>query len=449
MLDFMENEISTETLIKYRNREYKVQFLKDYKLNTTPIVASYLNRTISYRSFVSKMKVYNEELREGFIKEFGLDIRPRFSNFFAVAIMFRPDVDVFKNLEKALDTVRTTDLYKVINESKRFFNWLDNNMLEIDMEEPKVLNLPKTFYFPLYLSIDMDYLKITPDEFTAIILHELGHIFTKLEFYNRTTFYTIRLMDALLENNMDKVYKTLGITANEDLANGAKTDIVRLITKFFKETKPWNLAAVEDAGKHDVEYEADAFVTRFGYGDKLVTALNKLMAADKGSIFLDFFLIFVLRVMFVSFIASVIFFSSPNTALAARITTIVVVLLTIDNIVRYLIENIKSRMGSTGSHGSLEDRIRTLKKELIRILRVQNKTLTTEEKKNIIESLNTIDKELEKVKKSSYSKIVMVLVDHTRGPNMNIEERLTVVINKLINNEFYINKTKLELLNSK
>lgn len=142
-----------------------------------------------------------------------------------------------------------------------------------------------TFYFPIKLMLNEKY---TAEEVAAITLHELGHAFTFLEFYNRvsSTNQILRDLQAGLDGSQNQEQKTYVI---RQYAKKTKTDMsefrdietkgneqifVILLTKHFQDiTKPGNSSSYDTVM---FEYLADEFASRHGAGRHIVTGLDKL-----------------------------------------------------------------------------------------------------------------------------------------------------------------------------
>lgn len=139
-----------------------------------------------------------------------------------------------------------------------------------------------------YLIVDFFFLKkhdITPEEASAIVLHEIGHAFTGLETHHRMSTSNSTVMDIIEDINggrKDKAfYRFKRYFDKNDLDNSSLgnddeiTDFYgKLANKYIEElnTQMGNY-------KYDqtnFENLADSFATRFGMGKPLVSGLHKL-----------------------------------------------------------------------------------------------------------------------------------------------------------------------------
>lgn len=130
-------------------------------------------------------------------------------------------------------------------------------------------------------------LDMGPSELTAILLHEIGHLFSNYEFSTRlesTNQVLAELSKQLKGEEFDKadyVYKNflnlIGDTEDKDLITSGKTRVVigmLVFRKYFNYViSQWPLSKYDETSS---EQTADAFSTRFGYGRQLVNALDKI-----------------------------------------------------------------------------------------------------------------------------------------------------------------------------
>lgn len=140
-----------------------------------------------------------------------------------------------------------------------------------------------------------NFVKLTPGELTAVLLHELGHQFTFYEYLSREVT-TNQVLAGLAEtvNRRDPRRVALDIKLASDVLAVDKKHLEQVAQA---ETGEAVAAVVLDALKysHDdifssgfynetsAEQLADQFATRLGYGRELVTALDKLSLGLTGT----------------------------------------------------------------------------------------------------------------------------------------------------------------------
>jgi hypothetical protein len=130
---------------------------------------------------------------------------------------------------------------------------------------------------------------LTAEEAAAIVLHELGHIFTYFEYFGKTisTNFVLDYVARELVQTHDPVIgyrlikeacETLDITINDPKAILASTNPSTIYTIFLQATAAQRV--VELNSKHydrsAAEMLADQFASRHGAGYHLVVALNKI-----------------------------------------------------------------------------------------------------------------------------------------------------------------------------
>lgn len=139
--------------------------------------------------------------------------------------------------------------------------------------------------------------KLSAREIAAVFAHELGHIFTTLEFFdrsytaNQTLACAIKAANASKDKTKDEhiyILQQLGDATGQeglvelaDIKDGYTKSMVALGLGFKESGSLSNLNYDET----QVEAQADVFATRLGFGKELVTASYKLEKLNMG--FLD------------------------------------------------------------------------------------------------------------------------------------------------------------------
>jgi len=434
----------------------------------------------------------NEELNKLnllFSKRFniGIDIKPTNSLKTSIAFVILPPINnevlslltskyqefLPDNEKGVLSNYTTTTIEKgVINVLKEIRDVLQRGKtIVVDIEKRVILGLNKSLFF-----IRADFLRmynsgLKPKEILSVLLHEVGHIFYYLKYINHTTNSNLNLIETFLNNfgNINNPIKSLEITLDkiEPDAKRAVTVVEKLNIYMLKSTRlnPRSSSFVKDQ-----ERLADKFVADFGLGGDLATALTKLSLNSSSLVNIDIDneitaqlstnkkIITVINELFTVLIVAV-----PLLLLGLMFTGLLVLisisilgyyLLTgIVKIIAYILKNIFSWLFTNNEtdvktfYDTLDVRLDKLRKTLISNLRTLNKDLSKEEKTYIISNIEKIDKTLAFVKKLSYK----ISKDLTKGFSSNseveISERLEKMLGSLIDNNFYLNSTKFDLIN--
>lgn len=182
-----------------------------------------------------------------------------------------------------------TNIFKHVNtlnkEKEAYFKKIHNRKGYINLKNARVGGYLEEVKH--YLIIDFFVLRdeqLTPEEVTAIIVHEIGHAFTGLESHHRLTTTNATIMDivdSINNNKMDRAdylfKKHFNVTDLDKAALGDKTR-----TDFYGKIATTYLGEINSQwfnGKYDqtnFENLADSFAVRFNLSQALVSGLNKL-----------------------------------------------------------------------------------------------------------------------------------------------------------------------------
>lgn len=184
---------------------------------------------------------------------------------------------------------------------KKVLKALDAQIVEgiVDLKNSKVTGVFTKIKSKMVLP--KDYLfnkKFSNEELAAIVLHEIGHVFTSFECLTRTVSTNQSL--AIMIKSMDKSIRyddrkiilakakdKLNLTDEEleILLNDSNPNKTALIVMggAIRQSKSELGASVYDA--NSCEYLADQFAARHGAGKFLVTALDKLMGTSSSEFF--------------------------------------------------------------------------------------------------------------------------------------------------------------------
>jgi hypothetical protein len=189
-------------------------------------------------------------------------------------------INSITEIESFNDKNRASILYYIYNSHKVLKEKLENGFITIDSEKGFIFGLPDEFQSFLFVNIELLITKynLNSKMLTAILLHEIGHLFTYLKYSHRSVrnsvFQEESLLSLVRETNHKDIFR---ITFNEKIYKEAKKSDITIayrninneIINFFGNRSQNHLFV-------EAEAIADQFVTRFNYGFYLVEALQIL-----------------------------------------------------------------------------------------------------------------------------------------------------------------------------
>ena len=422
----------TESLIYNNiNDKFRLVLADTYDKIKSLGLKYYDKRSITKNEFIKDFDKIVKDFEEETIKRFNIKVSLRNSNTFAVMPIFNNDTFGIFKLSKNKDAVNA------MRQLKTFSKYLESNVVTIDLKEVKIYNLPKDFYFPLFINVQTIVYDLDSDEFSGVVMHEIGHIFTLMELYTSSVKSTTSLLNSLLKNDdLNMTIEKLDITSNKELTDKEKS--VMIYEHLTGSMKLIELASNRHYDNTDVEYNADNFAVKFGYGDSLVKVLNKLTKVRSTS----YNMLFVIGVykIFMSMLTSMLVLCFITNIFTLLSLTIFFVLLDL----MYSIANLTiNKRNPTGNiHGDLMTRAKRIKTSMISILRANN--LSKDELKLMIKQLDSTNKELEILDKSIMDSIFGGLINKTLSVNLNLQDSLANTLDSLVNNNLYVSSAKFD-----
>jgi len=317
----------SQELIKYQNNDTFPQKLTEK--------ISYI-----YKEIDNGIYMDNKTLTEksGYLKEVQTMLRNRFNMnivfdkelhvFYPAAVIpffgdYLADISSLKNIgsDKFSSLFKLHDVYKHVGElekeRKAILAKLHNRKGYIDLKNARVGGYLSDIKH--YLIIDFFALKdleITPSELSAVILHEVGHAFSGLEYHHKLESSNSTIADILNEINNNNHDKALYIFKKkftnkefQDLSMNNSKEINdfygKLALAYLGEIKTQMGNAKYD--ETNFENLADSFATRFNLGKELVSGLNKInhrygLVADNSRVTYSV-LLFIELLLYVMFLA--------------------------------------------------------------------------------------------------------------------------------------------------
>lgn len=305
------DNLSTE-IIDVQDNDYVVKALTDTfsKLKTTikdtGLIGDKIYRDRRTRNIIT-------EIDSILLKRFGLRTKHVYSNEVPYAVYTAPPKNhnvLFNNVESHYSEIEkyikeiniqkenvkglkyivsdkrdlTSILYKWKESVDALEGTLNKDGILVDLKNAKILGLPKEY--TIFLMSDLHLITrdidLDPEEMTALLLHEVGHAFTHIEYSIRTIKNTSVILDTLKENlDKDKTYKKSLLICYEKLGGKPHEIEDKNTTKVFltlmdRYVKASNSIDENTHANTDSEQLADQFAVRFGIGVQLSTAIEKV-----------------------------------------------------------------------------------------------------------------------------------------------------------------------------
>lgn len=162
----------------------------------------------------------------------------------------------------------------------------------VDLKRGRVAGVFANIPIRIYITIDLlrdSYNRFTASEVAAILLHEIGHVFTYFEFIvmTLTTNHALEAVSRALLSTHDKEYKVRIVKEASKQLNAplddpealAESTNATVIHTVILESKLRGMRSSLGSDIYDQrswEYLADQYATRHGAGRELATALDKI-----------------------------------------------------------------------------------------------------------------------------------------------------------------------------
>lgn len=296
------------------------------------------------------------------------------------------DVNKVRDLEEDTNSV----IYHTYNSFMKLEKALNTDNIKIDLKKARIDKLPKDFKIYIianfYICIRQN--KLTARELAAVLLHEVGHAFTHIEYSYRTVMNTSSILDSVrkdlskgksVKDSFLLAYRSL--EGEKDLKDKNESIVaINLLDKYMSSTM-----LLHKHDRHsftDSEQLADQFANRFGLGVELSTALAKFTDGSLVKVSLSENIL--INVVF-SFFSIILLLVSLPFLVSYMITSVIFTIL----------------LGGHDSNATVyDDKVRRflrIKNDMIRVLRTSDLDKSSiklminniEEVEGIIESLDT------------------------------------------------------------
>jgi hypothetical protein len=174
---------------------------------------------------------------------------------------------------------REKKIYNIFNDLK---NGFENGNINIDLKDAYITGLDGSIFVITLDLLGAKTLDLSPEEVTAILIQQVGKIFSYIEYITATTDSTKVLTDTFLKERFGKSKDPidalrLAIEATDvDVEVDTSTPIKTLESLDSFILKTYRIDKTTANIKVDFERMPDIFTTRFGLGDTLASSLIKL-----------------------------------------------------------------------------------------------------------------------------------------------------------------------------
>ena len=437
------------SLIKPQIKKPGLEELESAISKMRQIAYDYHRGNIDQETYEIDMEEALKDVADAIKNRFGFKVRiSSMRNNYAIFPLTKDWVFDNSSLIKKFREFSEKKEYKnLLKNIKKFKKWLKENAVVIDRENARIIKFPSDITVTMLMDFTFVNFKLSVKEVVAVLLHEIGHFFTLLEMFSVTHHTTLRLLDDFISRNLDDL-REMGITLTKDPKNLSyeekKNIIIRTVEVLDKKASiPLAKIGID---KTNMEYEADAFATYFGYGGELVTALDKLMDVGGMTMTSILFFNFILLIKFLvtNLIAVAMFLFTGSLSLALAVGLFLYGLRLIAKILVFMILTTHSRVPEADEHGNVLIRIKNIKYRVISVIRT-SESLDKKTKLKLIETIQQVEKELEDIEKSGYVTFLSANIKFAFAPNFSVEEELAGIVDEIINNDFYYLRTKLEV----
>ena len=331
---------------------------------------------------------------------------------------------------------------------------LNSKGVNIDLQKAKVSGLPKDYVvFAIFDPYSMiTNAELTGRELVAVMLHEIGHAFTHLEYSYRTVRTTSVLIDSVRDSlvKKNKTFKETIKIAYEEALDGNPNDLngkstvtalIKLSDKYIKDSMYVNEAVHSGT---DSEQLADQFSGKFGMGVELGTALKKMdvlgiTVGDMVAMFTPLILITTMySILMAGSIASGLFLQLGIMAIFA-----------INWLIQDAIESIMTTGGTRreDTYDSDKRRYQRIKNEMVR--QIRNTKLDKKLASKMLDDITTLDKLINVAKdeyqSSSWSDKLYRIFSSSARHNVKMKE-IEQMIEDLMENDLYTMSLKFKTM---
>jgi len=296
-----------------------------------------------------------------------------------------------------------TIIIKLHNEMKLMNSLFNKGKIEVSrkdakiygfMDEAKKLKMKVPIGINIGALIDLG---ATDRQIAAIILHEVGHQFSYIDYAANLTKTAVSPLQSLTDNKSSKVKKRkIIIEEFGDLVDNDENKLHELPVKIFNSLIP---NKNNSTAFFNSEITADQFASRFGYGEEVVMALNNFhFSSERESPIIDI----LLALLAIAMLIAIIIYSGSVLLMFNA------VLVLVPTAIGLLFTVVSSGMGLNliDEHEQSYARTRRIKLEMIRMMRT-SKEMPKSLKKTIEDIISLDNYLVETAKDKEFSSLLI------------------------------------------
>ena len=369
-----------------------------------------------------------------------------------------PKKQKFSVLWETISSENEKKLYKTLS---NIVEALKTNKIKVYLNKQYIKGL-EGVDFPIYLNFMKAIIsRVTPSELVAMMLHEVGHAFTYIEYMFTTTKNTAVLLENFIyekfTNNKSDIEALTIALEDTGTKVSNKTAIGVLQTLDIFTIKTYKLDTKKGMINIDFERLADQFATKLGMGDSLASGLVKISSggvvntSDTRSetstehtfIYTIKALIILLSTLLVLIVFNVFGILIIGFLLGFKFLSFIIGF--IINIIKNMIKALFGSLDQDHGYDDINKRLRKIRTQLIRSLRKADPK--DDIGSNIIlQQIDSIDTTMKLV--GERFSILKKYGDGTDNLNTtDNRELINEMIELLEDNEMYVLKNKFKYLN--
>jgi len=345
-------------------------------------------------------------------------------------------------------------MYDILNNIK---SSLETGKIEVDLKNAYVKGLEASTFIIYIDMLAVNTIRLASNEISALIMNEVGHIFAYLEYLTSTTNSSKVLADTFLKEKFAKgkdpveSFKIALEESNPDIKVDTSSPMKILESLDAYILKTYRFGQTQQSIKIEFKRLSDQFTTRFGMGEDIASALQrlytlKLVNNTEDVVEDSWFFRFMRMVAYLTILAlSFILFNVFGLIVFVAYVTIKLLSYILSAVINFIknvfIAIFSTDVNQTATSENIDKRLVKIKLELVRQLRSEK---VSDEGKRII--VDHIDNIKEIIKKLRYG--FAVLGEHngsTLKTNFNKMEDVNFLTEILQENEMHFMQSKFKL----